>query len=583
MGRAAALRDLREARRVFICYSHSDLEAARRLHKRIVRLRRASPADTVFLDQESLTPAERVGPEVVDQRLRESDLVVVVCGRDTPSSKEVNREITLALAQAEEGRTRVLPIILRPRTPLPPGLDYAIQGIFLGTLFPALAYSRWIAVAAALGLIAASGIAYYLWREGRAAERRALVEDIEAAGLSLTPQPGRHAQLSDLLQRAETADFPDLAGKVRTVLAETQQPLWITIAPPLPLTACGCGEGVAGAFVNRLVLLGAEKGDPWDGASGGGVIGKVISDPAGHRVLYEVEYESFADEGRAAEVKEDGTYQGVEIVGGERARFALPCDGSPAVLLGLSKKLEKQALKAPNGDDIGDVKYRLVDGDPLEADVTPTPASVEPTKNDDDVHHHLVDACGAPASLWRVDRQYRGGGARDYGGDLRPIYQVTFEVWPPAGPNPLWEDSDLFTTADADTQFWDRETDGMVETKREPPPAEPAALHASRRRAVVAGRLFTLSADEKKWDEVKVTPPVPTAVDRYVFAADGKRLIAYQESKSIAVFDAQDGRRIHTFVAAPTLAEAVVTGDGKTIVARFTSGELAAWCVEDCR
>lgn len=147
--RATALAIVRDAERIFIAYSHADLKQATDLHRRIVRLRRPADPQTTFLDQESLRPGQSVAPEVVEARLREADLLLVLCGRDTAERPHVTREVALALERQRENAQAILPIILRPGVRLPDGLDFRVQGIFVEVLFPEL---RWQRVSAAGGV-----------------------------------------------------------------------------------------------------------------------------------------------------------------------------------------------------------------------------------------------------------------------------------------------------------------------------------------------------------------------------------------------------------------------------------------------
>jgi WD40 repeat protein len=134
--RERALDLLRRAGSVFIAYSHADLRAAHAFRKRVVGLRKGLPPESVFLDQESLTPGSIVSPADIERRLGASDLFVVICGADTADRVHVNREVDEALRQRETRGLAILPVILKAGVPLPPGLDFRVQGIFLAALFP---------------------------------------------------------------------------------------------------------------------------------------------------------------------------------------------------------------------------------------------------------------------------------------------------------------------------------------------------------------------------------------------------------------------------------------------------------------
>ena len=157
--REAAVTMLRDARRVFIAYSHADVKRASDLHRRIARVRAGHPSDTTFLDQVSLRPGDSVAPEDVRARLLAADLMVVLCGRDTAVRPHVAEEVALGLDRQARGEMKILPIILRGGVRLPDGLDYRVQGIFAEVLFPEIRWQRLGATAAVVGggLVALAG------------------------------------------------------------------------------------------------------------------------------------------------------------------------------------------------------------------------------------------------------------------------------------------------------------------------------------------------------------------------------------------------------------------------------------------
>src|SRR5262245_1153228 len=171
--RSEALALLRNAQRIFIAYSHSDLRTAHRFRKRLVRLRRDRNPDTVFLDQDSLQPGTNVSPTDIDRRLEEADLFVVLCGKDTAGSEHVAHEIRTAMARRDAGALTVLPIILGRRARLPAALDFRVQAIFLSTLFPGILLAR-VLVGLLIVLLAVSGgIALHLRQQREMREREA--------------------------------------------------------------------------------------------------------------------------------------------------------------------------------------------------------------------------------------------------------------------------------------------------------------------------------------------------------------------------------------------------------------------------
>jgi Leucine-rich repeat (LRR) protein len=140
--RDSATEAIRHAQRIFICYAHADLRVARWIRSRVVRLRRPRPPESVFLDQDSLVPGTVVTPDVIDAALSGSDLMLLLCGSATASRQEVRRELKIALELYRIGRLRLIPIMIKPHVPLPAGVDYTIQGIFLNRLFPERTYAQ---------------------------------------------------------------------------------------------------------------------------------------------------------------------------------------------------------------------------------------------------------------------------------------------------------------------------------------------------------------------------------------------------------------------------------------------------------
>jgi internalin A len=184
LSRETAIKMMREAERVFICYAHADLRITRWLRRRIVRLRRPRPNTSVFLDQDTLLPGSRVTREMVDGVLAAADLVVLVCGATTASRAEVNRELQIALGLQRAGRQQLLPVIVKPHVRLPNGVDYTFQGIFLTRLFPERLYTR-VGVTTTVLLLILSLTVGAFWGMPRWRHERA-VDDLKAHGAEVT-------------------------------------------------------------------------------------------------------------------------------------------------------------------------------------------------------------------------------------------------------------------------------------------------------------------------------------------------------------------------------------------------------------
>src|SRR5438045_3929359 len=76
-------------------------------------------------------------------RLRQSDLLVLLCGADTAASPYVNAEIAQALALRAARQMTILPVFLGGHVSMPPALDFRVQGIHLTTSFPRSLASGW--------------------------------------------------------------------------------------------------------------------------------------------------------------------------------------------------------------------------------------------------------------------------------------------------------------------------------------------------------------------------------------------------------------------------------------------------------
>lgn len=149
---------------MFLCYSRSDRKFVRRFYRYLLKLRAKRPAASVFFDEMSLRPGEPVSPDIVARALIDSALIVVLCGRDTARSVEVNREITLA----RQHNIDLLPVIITQKVPLPADLDFRIQGVSANTIFRFRIIDRAIVGAAiALFLVLVGTIFFLRWQDQR--------------------------------------------------------------------------------------------------------------------------------------------------------------------------------------------------------------------------------------------------------------------------------------------------------------------------------------------------------------------------------------------------------------------------------
>ena len=168
--REKAQEQLRNAAHIFLAYTTADLGKARDLRSRILKLRSGKNSDTVFMASDSIQAGKDTDPSFILAKLKQSDLFVLACGSKTAESRWVNQEVEQALLQRKAGTTEILPVILKAGISLPPRIDFAIQGIHLVTLFPAIRLTR-IALSAALMALAGTAVAFFLIASQRAKER----------------------------------------------------------------------------------------------------------------------------------------------------------------------------------------------------------------------------------------------------------------------------------------------------------------------------------------------------------------------------------------------------------------------------
>jgi hypothetical protein len=111
-------------RQAFISYVRDDEETARRLAEELRR--RGFQVGSI---DRRIAPGESWVAQLVSE-IAQSDVVFVLVSPRSEKSQWFNSEVALALAQAEAGRTRVVPVLVDRRV-RPPELLQRIQGIEL--------------------------------------------------------------------------------------------------------------------------------------------------------------------------------------------------------------------------------------------------------------------------------------------------------------------------------------------------------------------------------------------------------------------------------------------------------------------
>jgi hypothetical protein len=115
----------------FISYTHQqpDKEAAERLRAELEN-RGVTVAWT-----DRFTAGESWASQLIDA-IRNSDFVLVLVSHESLRSEWVTSETALAVSQAQQGRTRVVPVLLSRKVELPPILQYTHGITFFDPDFP---------------------------------------------------------------------------------------------------------------------------------------------------------------------------------------------------------------------------------------------------------------------------------------------------------------------------------------------------------------------------------------------------------------------------------------------------------------
>lgn len=381
--REVSLRHIREAGTIFIAYASHDLAKARDIRRRVVRLRKAASAASVFLAAESLPTGEPVSPEVVEKALRESDLAIFVCGRQTHNSLWVAREVALARSSG----VRILPILLHAGVQPPEGLDFAIQGIHLTHLFPAIRYLRLtvlVLVAIALGAASWFGWSTYRARSDLARSDIASWIDLDGTRAPSAIDISRYQQLLEQETQAARWGHEDLRRQLessraqmldpelrRVVLQANSERTDLETDPYAGLVWVGettrleawprRGVAVQDLDLGALALEGAAEASERSEFRSSVVRRARLYDlrfnPIHGRVVAEVEYDGPArqPEGQRLEQDPEGwlVLDGMErIEGNEREAMVLEPPGDPRSL-GLTRYLVGVSSSNPLGEQTG--------------------------------------------------------------------------------------------------------------------------------------------------------------------------------------------------------------------------------------
>lgn len=609
--REQAVRLLLEARRIFIIYSNKDLERARDLKRRIVRLRADKPDDSVFLAVESLPVGEDVSRARVQSELAEADLAVVVCGENTAARTHVADEVQQALQQRESKGMKILPVILKAGVTLPAGLDYSVHAIHYTVLFPAIKWMR-LALAGTLALLIA--IAGFLaWRNRVAEIQRQIDRDVESQSSPLDLQ--RVSRLTDLRASAMWVGFLDGMRQIdhkldrsgreslrlewlpqdRQRIAFLADPsdnvIWVGYEKRIDALDAATREVVrsydltsfeVGEYRPDPIQTGpprpAEKPQPRHPAR----LLELQVDPRVRGVLAKVEYERYAQPSTSG--SDD------EVRGGEKEVLRLAKDLERPESVGLSDTIGWYSPKTPDRLDYGVGYVDLLDtseaveetlsslaGDDLKKVETATGA----TDPDDRIYRLARDPLG-PGSLIgleiRADKRlpswFRNGESRrDYLVGVLVPGQDFLQV----GPTTLYDDNarDLNAIArEAQAiEGGDPSTTEESEFSAVAPTYEPAALWAKGKLAWIGQGLVSFGAERP--DLLKNAIPEGARVTHVRWLANGAVRFVLKDG-SLSVCPAGTGE-CHRFLR-PSWARAIdLMPDGGQVLILDAEGRIQAW------
>lgn len=609
--REQAVRLLLEARRIFIIYSNKDLERARDLKRRIVRLRADKPDDSVFLAAESLPVGEDVSRARVQSELAEADLAVVVCGENTATRTHVADEVQQALQQRESKGMKILPVILKAGVTLPAGLDYSVHAIHYTVLFPAI---KWMRLALAGTLVLLIAIAGFLgWRNRVAEIQRQIDRDVESQSSPLDLQ--RVSRLKDLRTSAMWVGFLDgmrqidhkLGRSGRESLRQEWLPrdrqriafladpsdnvIWVGYEKRIDALDAATREVVrsydltsfeAGEYGPEPIQTGpprpAGKPQPRHPAR----LLELQVDPRVRGVLAKVEYERYAQPSTSG--SDD------EVRGGEKEVLRLAKDLEHPESVGLSDTIDWYSPETPDGLDYGLGYVDLLDtSEAVEEtlsslagdDRKKVEAATGATDADDRIYRLARDPLG-PGSLIgleiRADKRrpswFRNGESRrDYLVGVLVPGQDFLQV----GPTTLYDDNarDLNAIArEAQAiEGGDPSTTEESEYSAVAPTYEPAALWAKGKLAWIGQGLVSFGAERP--DLLKNAIPEGTHVTHVRWLANGAVRFVLGDG-SLSVCPAGTGE-CHRFLRPPWARAIDLMPNGGQVLILDAEGRIQAW------
>lgn len=627
----AAFSLLKNSQAIFIAYSHADLRAAKSLRGRFLKLRRGIDPASVFLDQDLLSPGSSVSPATIDAKIAAADLFVLVCGRTTPESIEVRRELDLALSKEPAGLV-ILPVILRPGLRLPQGVDYKIQGVFLWTLFPAILWTLLSAVATLVALLAVavvSAAAALRSEEMRKHAERLRAQERVTSELNvdrLAPQvPTDSARRDRLLRLAADATSLGLAKEEAEALARASRlvtpdaRIWAAESrgKPVGLAWSPAGDRLVIAFAGRVevvegstgkvlhtVFLNALKvelptnlGEQWRSWSDPKAriamraparLTKVFdgSYPA-KGVSFEVAYEDFGLARAAAEVdrqqsprqyKGESFYSNLESDRSEREIFALDVVSYALSSLGLSRQIEWAIQRNLANEENGRSWYESKDTGLSD----PVPSWAESAIRNAYSKQQILSL-----NLLAADPS-TGRGLVEV--KLHPPVEGVFDGME------LWEDVFAvavererltrvtpITSVHPEARYrysQDAPRRGSTQLFVDRPPVlQPAALGSNGRICLRENCYYRppLLASQLASHRFAQVALEWEKVAGYRLASSGDRLIVHFSDRSVGLYDLKARELVHKFLLPPGATSLDVSHDGRLVSVLLDGGQVECW------
>jgi hypothetical protein len=296
-------------------------------------------------------------------------------------------------------------------------------------------------------------------------------------------------------------------------------------------------------------------------------------------LLFEVEYEHFADAETAKNVEKDGATSysigGDNIDGQEREIFSLALEGKPSPKsLGLSQKLKWTIGHDEDGDEHGPSWYEI---DKAKSQISREKALTSPENRADIIKKKLNLGVKSEVKPIIFDATATSGiyVVKQFDSEIVgspgafSIYPVMYEgdgiITKLAEPMPYNEDAKHFFYIDQEGPMF---TDRI-------PEFEPAALSLDNRKAVLGDRLISFPIG----GTVQSSPIYlqGDTVKRLSFTTDGSGILVYYKDDSVGLYDIKKQKLLHKFLGANIDRNIAVEPDGNSIILLRTDGSLSAW------